>query len=137
MNMTGTEALIYFAAWTLMLVTIVVLYRTSLVFTGKTVANSWTRGAATATDPAWVTRFQHAHLNALENLPIFAAIVIAASVMSKLEVVDKVGAYVLFARLAQTIVHLIAVNHWMVMLRATLYTVQALLFFYMMWGLLH
>ena len=131
--MSGTTALIYFAAWTLLLITIVVLYRTGLVFTGKTPANSWTRGAATASDPNLITRIQHAHLNCLENLPIFAAIVLVGVAMNKTGVVDKFAAWVLYARLAQSAVHLIGVNHWLVMIRATLYTIQALLFFYMMW----
>lgn len=135
--MTGTTALIYFAAWTLLLVTVVVLYRTGLVFGGKTRANSWTRGAATRQDPDFIVRMQHAHLNCLENLPIFAAIVLAGSMLAKNAVVDQVAGWILYARLAQSIVHLIGVNHWLVTIRASFYTVQALLFFWCFWGLLH
>ncbi len=135
--MSGATALIYFAAWTLLLVSVVVLYRTGLVFSGRTKANSWTRGAATMQDPDLITRMQHAHLNCLENLPIFAALVLAGSMLAKNPVVDQVAGWILYARLAQSIVHLIGVNHWLVMIRATFYTVQAALFFWCIWGLLH
>ena len=81
-------------------------------------------------------RAKHAHLNCLENLPIFAAIVLAGVAMGKAPVVDQVAAWVLYARLAQSTVHLIGVNHWLVFIRANFLVVQAALFLYMIWGLL-
>src|SRR3546814_19630969 len=79
--MTAMTALIGFAAWTLALVMIVLLWRVIEILRGKP-ANSWGRGNAIAC-PGLVTRAEHAHLNALENLPLFAVIVLAATALGK------------------------------------------------------
>jgi uncharacterized MAPEG superfamily protein len=134
--MTGVTALIYFVLWTLLLVGIVLLYRTGLVFTGKTPANSWLRGTTNPSDPGFIVRASHAHQNCLESLPLFAAVVLSASVLGKQAVVDALAVWVLYARLAQSITHLIGVNHWLVMIRATFFTIQLALLAYMAWGLL-
>lgn len=133
--MTGITALLLFAAWTLLLMFIYVGYRVALVLALKKPANSWGRGEKTD-DPAFITRAQHAHLNCLENLPVFAAIVLAAVALNKTAVVDAVAMWVLYARLAQSITHLIGVSHWLVFIRANFLVVQAALFAYMIWGLL-
>jgi uncharacterized MAPEG superfamily protein len=133
--MTGITALLLFAAWTLVLMFTYVGYRVALVLAMKKPANSWGRDDK-VDDPGFIVRAKHAHLNALENLPVFAAIVLAAVALDKTPVVDQVAAWVLYARLAQSIVHLIGVNHWLVFVRANLLVVQAALFFYMIWGLL-
>lgn len=110
-------------------------YRVALVLAMKKQANSWGRNQA-SDDPSFITRAHHAHLNCLENLPVFAAIVLAAVALNKQPVVDQVAAFVLYARLAQSIVHLIGVNHWLVFIRANFLVIQAALFAYMIWGLL-
>lgn len=133
--MTGITALLLFAAWTLVLMFVYVGYRVALVLAMKKPADSWGRGQATD-DPPVITRAHHAHLNCLENLPVFAAVVLAAVALDKQPVVDQVAAFVLYARLAQSIVHLVGVNHWLVFIRANLLVVQAALFGYMIWGLL-
>jgi uncharacterized MAPEG superfamily protein len=133
--MTGITALLLFATWTLVLMFTYVGYRVVLVLAMKKPANSWGR-VDKVDDPAFIVRAKHAHLNALENLPVFAAIVLAAVALDKAPVVDQVAAWVLYARLAQSVVHLIGVSHWLVFIRANLLVVQAALFLYMIWGLL-
>lgn len=133
--MTGITALLLFATWTLVLMFTYVGYRVVLVLAMKKPANSWGRDDK-VDDPAFIVRAKHAHLNALENLPVFAAIVLAAVALGKAPVVDQVAAWVLYARLAQSLVHLIGVSHWLVFIRANLLVVQAALFLYMIWGLL-
>ncbi len=134
--MTGITALLLFAAWTLLIMFVYVNYRVVLTLSMKKKANSWTRGEKTD-DPAWVTRAHHAHMNCVENLPVYAAIVLAAVALGKSAVVDQVACIYLLARVAQTTVHLISTNAGMVFLRANLFIVQVLLSFYMLWGLLH
>lgn len=131
--MTGMMALVGFTAWALLLVAVVVSWRVVEVLRGKP-ANSWTRGTA-VDQPSFVKRAEHAHLNTLENLPIFAAIVLVAQALGKTGPVDTVAAWILYARLAQSITHLIGVSHWLVLIRATFYTVQLALFAYLLWGL--
>ncbi|MGH8481640.1 MAG: MAPEG family protein [Nevskiaceae bacterium] len=133
--MTGITALLLFAAWTLVLMFTYVGYRVALVLAMKKRADSWMRYQP-SDDPPFITRAHHAHLNCLENLPLFAAIVLAAVALDKAPVVDQVAAFVLYARLAQSFVHLIGVSHWLVFIRANFLLIQALLFAYMIWGLL-
>lgn len=134
--MTAITALLLFAVWTLVLMFIYVGYRVALVLAMKKKANSWTRGQPTE-DPPFVQRAHNAHLNAVENLPIFAAIVLAAHAIGKVPVVDAVAAWVLYLRLAQSVTHLIGTTHALVFVRANFFTLQALLYFYMVWGLLN
>ncbi len=132
--MTGMMALLGFAAWTLLLVALAVSWRVVEVLRGKP-ANSWTRGAASES-PAFIKRAEHAHLNCLENLPIFAAIVLVAQVLGQSAAVDAVAAWVLYARIAQSTTHLIGVTHWLVLVRATFFAVQLALFAWLLWGLI-
>ena len=131
--MTGMQALLGYTAWTLVLVAIVLTWRVFEVLRGKPI-NSWGRGTAIAV-PGLVERAGHAHLNMLENLPVFAAIVLAAQLLGKTAGVDALGCWVLGARVAQSVVHLIGTSVPLVLLRATFYVVQLVLFAYLLWGL--
>ncbi|HUP91809.1 MAG TPA: MAPEG family protein [Solimonas sp.] len=133
--MTGMTALLLFTLWTLVLAFTYVGYRVGLVLLMKKKANSWTRGLPTD-DPGVITRAHHAHLNCVENLPVFAAIVLAAAALGRNEVVDGLAQWVLYARVAQSLVHLSGISHWQVFIRANLYVVQVALFVWMIWGLL-
>ena len=117
-----------------MLVFVSVNWRVLEVLRGKSM-NSWGRDDGIAV-PAIVKRMQHAHLNCLENLPIFAILVFAAYFMGKQPAVDGLACYVLYARLAQSIIHLIGTSAALVFVRATFYVIQVLIFFYMFWELL-
>lgn len=132
--MTAILAVLGFALWTLVLVFVSVNWRVVEVLRGKSM-NSWGRDDGIAV-PAIVKRMQHAHLNCLENLPIFAILVFAAYFMGKQPAVDGLACYVLYARLAQSLVHLIGTSAALVFVRATFYVIQVLIFFYMFWELL-
>jgi uncharacterized MAPEG superfamily protein len=132
--MSALNALIGFTAWTLLLVLIIFAWRGIEIIINRKKADSWTRGKNEPT-PSLVRRVEHAHLNCLENLPIFAVIVLAAAAMGKSAATEPYALYVLYARVAQTVVHLIGVSHWLVMLRATFWTIQLVLFVVMLFGL--
>lgn len=132
--MTGIQALLIFAAWTLALPMIYAGYRTLLVMSGKKRADAWTRGLPSS-DPGFIVRTSHAHANCVENLPVFAAVVLAAVVLNKSAVVDALACWFIAARLAQSITHMIAVNHWAVFVRANFFFVQVGLIFYWIWQL--
>jgi uncharacterized MAPEG superfamily protein len=132
--MTGVTALIGFTAWTLLLVLIVFNWRFFEVLRGKP-ANSWGRGIA-APSPPFIVRVEHAHANCLENLPVFAALVLGAVALDKRAVIDLAGPFVLYFRLAQSACHLAGTSHWLVFVRANFFMIQWLLFAYMAWSLL-
>jgi uncharacterized MAPEG superfamily protein len=132
--MTGMTALLLFAAWTLILMFIYVNYRVMLTFARKKAPNSWTRGQPTD-DPPFIVRAHHAHLNCVENLPVFAAVVLAAYALGKGAIADSLAPYVLYLRLAQSGIHLISISAQAVFVRAIFFTLQALLMLYMIWQL--
>ena len=60
--------------------------------------------------PAMAGRAKRAHLNMLENLPLFAALVLIAAVAGKANAMTAMGAMVFFwGRLAYAIIYLIGV----------------------------
>lgn len=132
--MTPMTALLWFTAWTLFLVVLVLLYRGVKIISG-TPANAWTRGGGME-DPAIIKRLTDAHLNCLENLPIFAVLVLAAASLDKTATIAPVAAYILYARLAQSVTHLVGTQPMLVTLRGTFWVIQIILFALMFKGLL-
>lgn len=134
--MTGIEALLYYVLLMIVLVLFYAGYRIPLVLTFKRPADSWGRDKK-PDDPAIVTRASHAHANTVENLPLFAAVVLAAAAMGQSAVVDGLACYVLYARLAQVAAHLIGTSFILVLARATFFLAQLGIIGYMAWTLLH
>src|SRR5881392_2783286 len=102
--MSTIHALLGFAGWTLLLVIIVFLYR-GVRFLGGTPINSWPRADKHESDMPLIRRFADAHANCLENLPIFAVIVLAAAQMGRLDAINALAPWVLYARVAQSLAH--------------------------------
>ncbi|MGB0213081.1 MAPEG family protein [Algiphilus sp.] len=124
-------AVALFAAWALVLIGLIISYRVFLVLAKGTPAYSWTRGKAIQ-DPPIIERASHAHLNTLENLPVFAAIVLAGVVSGQGAAIDALAPWVLYARVGQSVVHLIGVNQPLVLVRAGLFGAQVVLFIIML-----
>ncbi len=129
--MTAIHALLGFAAWTLLLVAGVFLYR-GVRFLGGTPINHWPRQAKPADDAPMVKRLEDSHANCLENLPIFAVIVLAAAAMQKLELLQPLAIWVLYARMGQTAAHLWGVGRLQVLVRASFWGAQLGLFAWML-----
>lgn len=134
--MTAMTAVLWYIVWMLVLTLFYAGYRLPRAFIGKKPLNSWTRGQ-TVDDPAIITRANHAHMNCVENLPVFAAIVLVAFALGKNPVVDAVAVWVLGLRVAQGVVHLIGTSSPLVFVRANLFIAQLALYFYMIWQLMH
>ena len=65
-----------FAAWTLLLVFSVISWRSVMVLRGQKLPNEFTPGVPHGPELYW--RINRAHLNAAENLPVLAAVVLVA-----------------------------------------------------------
>lgn len=133
--MTAIQALLGFAAWTTVLVLGVFLYR-GLRFVTGTPINSWPRGAKPGNDAGFVKRLEDAHANCLENLPVFAVIVLGAAAMGRLETVAVLAPWVLYARVGQSLTHLTGTGQLQVLVRATFWAVQLGLMLWMLFKLL-
>lgn len=110
--------LLAFVALTLGLAFVYVGYRVVIGMTGKSPFNSWTRGDAKWEDPAWVTRIHHAHLNCLENLPVYAAVLLAAFMLDQVAMMEGLACYYLIARVAQSSIHAVSASAVAVFFRA-------------------
>lgn len=134
--MTGIEAMLWYLLWMIAVLLINVGHRIPLALMGKKQVQIWTRGQAND-DPGLIVRAGHAHANCVENFALFAAVVLAAAALGRSNVVDGVACYILYARIAQSTVHLIGTSFPLVLARATFFLVQLALIVYIAWQLLH
>lgn len=115
-------ALVGYVAWTLLFAILVVVYRSALVAAKKHTANGFDPGGSDVS--AFSGRLCRAHANCYENLPIFAALVLLAMATGNAAITDPLARWVLVARVAQSLVHLVSTSELAVTLRATLFSVQ-------------
>ena len=134
--MTGFTAVLLYIVWTLLLALMYATYRVPIALLGKKSINHWERGLP-SDDPAVLVRAKGAHLNCMENFPLFAAVVCVAALMGKSPVVDALAGYVLYARIGQGVAHLIGTSFVLILIRATFFLAQVGMVLYMVWGLLH
>ena len=133
--MTPIQALLGFAAWTLLLIAGVFLYRGMRFLTGTPI-NHWPRGNKPADDAPFVKRLEDAHANCLENLPVFAVIVLVAAALGRLADIQALAPWVLYARIGQSLAHLSGTGPVNVFVRARFWSAQLALFGWMLVKLL-
>ena len=133
--MTPIQALLGFAAWTLLLIAGVFLYRGMRFLTGTPI-NHWPRGNKPADDAPFVKRLEDAHANCLENLPVFAVIVLVAAALGRLADIQALAPWVLYARIGQSLAHLSGTGPGNVFVRASFWSAQLALFGWMLVKLL-
>jgi len=115
-------ALCLFAGWTVLLVISLAGYRVlTTQRTGKAL-NSFAPGGTDL--DAFGQRLTRAHLNCLEALPVVASVILAAAAAGRGDVTDGLAMPLLYARLAQSTVHLVSTSAPAVLVRATLFVVQ-------------
>jgi uncharacterized MAPEG superfamily protein len=97
--------LLGFAGWTLaVLCATIGIYRWSLILTGCARISDWRADQAQGSD--WYRRGMRAHLNCVENLPVYGAIVLCASAAGATSgLLDALALLVIAARICQTLVH--------------------------------
>jgi uncharacterized MAPEG superfamily protein len=128
-------ALIFFVSWTILLGVLVISYRSLQVVMGKKRSNDFTPGIKHGTERYW--QLTRAHSNALENLPIFAALVIIGNITGKIDLLFINACYVIAgARVLQTITHLISTSVIAVNIRFSFYVTQVAGFIYLITKLL-
>jgi uncharacterized MAPEG superfamily protein len=126
-------ALCGFAAWTILLVFVLANYRVLVsTRTGKALNSFLPDG----TDlDALGRRLTRAHLNCVELLPVVAAVILSAAVAGRSQVTDGLAMPLLYARVGQSLVHVISTAVPMVMVRATLFVVQLAILASWIWRL--
>jgi uncharacterized MAPEG superfamily protein len=115
-------ALCGFAAWTVLLVFALANVR---VLTSQRTGKAVNTFNADGSDiEGFGQRLTRAHLNCVELLPVFAAVILAAAVAGKGAVTDGLAMTALYARFGQSIVHMASTAVPAVLVRATLFVVQ-------------
>jgi len=125
-----------FAFWTLILVLSIATFRIVSDFILK-------RGIALncfrpdgSDVPGFGQNLTRAHLNSLEVLPIFAAVVLIASMADQIAVLEPTVMYILYARVAQSVVHMISTSLIPVLIRAIFFAIQLVLLASYIWQII-
>jgi len=130
-------ALSGFAAWTLILSFLLLNMRAYYTFisSNKVALNDFSPDGSNT--PGFGQRLTRAQLNCIEMLPAFAALVIVASISKQLDVMNSTVIYVLYARIAQSIIHMLSTNILAVIMRASFWGIQLILLLFYSYQLLN
>jgi len=120
---TGLIAVLLYVVWMQLLALSYGLPRVPMALFGGRKFSDWERTEPNR-DPAIMVRAKGAHLNCVENFPLFAAVVAIGALMDKSAVVDALAIYILLARIGQSVSHIISTAPLFVLLRATFFLSQ-------------
>ncbi len=116
------HALLGYVFWAVILAVSVVSVRAYMVLGGYPVTE-FTAGVPHGDDAYW--RLNRAHLNTLENLPVFAAVVLAGVVSGEAgETFSTLARVCVFARVTQSLVHLSSGSAQAINVRVTFFLAQ-------------
>lgn len=126
MPLENTEiALFGLIIWTLLLLVGIAALRSYLTLTGQRAINSYAPSGEDISP--FSNRLCRAHANCYEFLPFVLAILLYAVATEQTSVTNRLALILLFARLAQSTVHLISTSNTAVVLRFTFLFAQALI----------
>lgn len=118
-------ALVLFAVWSMLLVSTIGVWRVTQVVTGTVPKGGFNPGAPHGGDAYW--RLNRAHINAAENLPVFATVVLSGVFLQVGDPLFQLLAnVVIVARIAQSLIHVSSGAQPVVLMRFTAYLVQVL-----------
>jgi len=124
--------LLAFAVWTMLVLSLTIgIYRWGLIFAGRAQVNAFRADQIEGSD--WYRRAMRAHLNCLENLPIYGAIVLVIVVSgAHSSTLDVLALTLMGARVAQTLIHVSwEQTNLLALLRFGFFFVQLICMFWM------
>jgi uncharacterized MAPEG superfamily protein len=120
---TPLWCLLGFVAWALVLLVAIAIARVSKVLRGKAQPTDFPAGVPHGSDAYW--RLNRAHLNCLENLPLFASVVLIASVAGlQSATLDMFARTYLAARVCQSLAHVSSGSATAVNVRFSFFLIQ-------------
>lgn len=124
-------AALTFAMWTIIVLMLCVgVHRWSLIFSGKAELKSFPGDEPHG--PPFYRRAVRAHANCVENLPVFAVIVLAAQASgAHSPTLDGLSAAVVAARILQTSAHMASGANGVIAVRFTFFIIQIAAFVWM------
>jgi uncharacterized MAPEG superfamily protein len=115
-------ALALYAAWTLALLGAIGTMRFRLSVSGQRAPNRFSP-AGDDVSP-FSGRLCRAHANCYENLPVFAALIVAAALSGHAQITDGLALWVVAARVGQSTTHLISTRNRAILVRFLFMVVQ-------------
>jgi len=131
---TSALVLTLFIAWTLFLLVLMEGIRSYLVVSGRAKSNEFKPDNANLSP--FLQRLARAHANCIESLPVIGGVLLVAIVTSRTGLTDALAPWLLFARIAQSITHLVSLSVFAVNARFFFFAVQLAIAVYWTWALL-
>ena len=132
---TALIALILYALWAMVLVLSIGAARVHQVLVGGAKADSFVAGVPHGPEPYW--RLNRAHMNTIENLPIFATVVLTGWAAGAIDPVFNILAVIVVtARAIQSLIHVSSGTVRAINMRFTAFSVQIVCQFWMAWLIL-
>jgi len=114
-----------FILWTVLLLLAIAAARVRHVLAGKARASDFTAGIPHGGDRYW--RLNRAHLNCLENLPLFSAVVLTGAVIgAEAPWLDRLAELYLLARIGQSLTHISSGSDRAIQVRFAFFGIQLL-----------
>ena len=132
---TALIALTFYAMWAMVLVLSVGAVRVHQVVVGGAHPGSFTAGVPHGPEPYW--RLNRAHMNTIENLPIFATVVLTGWAAGAIDPTFSLLAWIVVAaRAVQSLIHISSGSVRAINTRFTAFGVQIICQFWMAWLIL-
>ncbi len=114
-----------FILWTVLLLLAIAAVRIREILAGKARASDFTAGIPHGGDRYW--RLNRAHMNCLENLPLFSAVVLTGAVIgADAPWLDRFAELYLAARVGQSLTHISSGSDRAIQIRFAFFSLQVL-----------
>ncbi|MDN4503887.1 MAPEG family protein [Alteromonadaceae bacterium BrNp21-10] len=125
LNHTTAVSLLLYIAWTMVLVTIIFGLRSYLVLSGKRRVNSFKADGQDVS--AFAERLNRAHGNSVESFVFAGGLMLFTIATNNTAVTDGLAGYVVAARIAQSLCHLVSTSALMVQARFVFFLIQVVI----------
>ena len=131
---TSALVLTLFIAWALFLLVLMEIIRSYLVVSGQARSNEFKPDNANFSP--FLQRLARAHANCIESLPVIGGLLVVAIVTGRTGLTDALAPWLLLARIAQSITHLVSLSVFAINVRFSFFVMQLAIAAYWTWALL-
>ncbi len=134
--MTSTScAIIGLASWYVAVLLLLAVFRVYISVATRKAANTFAPDGSDV--PGFGQRLVRVHANCYENIPLIVGVLLFALVTGQSAITDPTACWLLYARIAQSLVHLVSVSVPAVLVRFSLFAVQLGLLVCWLWQFAH
>jgi len=115
-------AIVALISWYVAVLLLLALFRVYTSAASRKPANTFAPDGSDV--PGFGQRLTRAHANCYENIPLFVTLLLFAEVVGKTGITDPTAMWLVYARIAQSLVHIASVSVSAVLVRFLLFVVQ-------------